>query len=304
MRMAKEAEPQLVAALNKTDPDYAKQAELFGPEKTYVAVLADSLAWLSRPAGRDALLAALPQTDNDTTRTVVAQSLIRFPTEPRLVPAFLAAYNKTAGSATVALMGGANAHGALVSASAQFYDPNLTDWLLKEISGAKGDEADAIQLLAIESAIKLMTPTQKAAVSATALKEGTQREKEMLKLASAVLDKCTNNASCYVSALDAPIPSSPQTASMTAIKASWMAAIYGNAATRDALVTKVDKVKDAGARLALVEAIDHLSPGGDLNAAAALEKIVDADKASGNSNVLMADDAVVKVALRLRARAN
>jgi hypothetical protein len=305
MRMAKDSEPQLVAALNASDPDFAKLDAAFGADKTYVAVVSDSLAWLSRPAGLDAILAALPQqSDNDTNRTIAAQSLIRFPTDPRIVPAFLAAYAKTPGNATVALMGGANAHGTLASASAQLYDPSLTDWLLKEIATAKGDEADAIQLLALESAIKLMTPAQKGAVGASVNREGTPREKEMFKLASAVLDKCGQDSACYVNVLDQPIPSSPPTASMTAIKAAWMAAIYGNATTRDALASKVDKVKEAGARLAIVEAIDHLSPKGDGNTATTLEKIVDADKASGNASVLGADDAVVKVALRLRARAN
>jgi hypothetical protein len=303
MRMPKESEPVLISALNGSDPDLTKLTALFGPDKTHVAVLGDTLAWISRPSGRDAVLSALAQADNDTNRTILAQSLIRFPKDPRLVPAFLGTYNKIGGTASVALMGGANAHGALAQASAQFYDTGLTDWLLKEINTAKGDEADAIQLLGLESAIKLMTPAQKGAVGGAVTREGTPREKEMFKLASAVLDKCKEDAGCYVSSLDQPIPSSPPTASMGAIKASWMAGIYGNAGTRNDLLGKVDKVKEAGARLALVEAIDHLSPQGDASAAAALEKIVDADKASGNQSVLMADDAVVKVAMRLRARA-
>jgi hypothetical protein len=304
LKMGKESEKPLVDALTAADPDFAKQETAFGPEKGYIAVLGDTVAWISRPAGRDAILSVLPQADNDTNRTVLAQSLYRFPPDARIIPAFFAAYNKTAGNATVALMGGASAHGVLVQTAAQFYDPSLTDWLLKEIATAKGDEADAIQLLALESAIKLMTPAQKGAVSGSVQREGTPREKEMFKLAAAVLEKCGQDSACFVNVLDQPIPSSPPTASMTAIKASWMAAIYGNASTRDALVAKVDKVKEAGARLALVEAIDRLSPTGDVNSAAALEKIVDADKASGNANVLMADDAVIKVALRLRARAN
>jgi sulfur relay (sulfurtransferase) DsrF/TusC family protein len=61
-------------------------------------------------------------------------------------------------------------------------------------------------------------------------------------------------------------------------------------------------VKDASARLAIVEAIDALSPGGDAGAADALDKIVASDTTAGDKNVLMADDSVVKIALRLRAR--
>ena len=59
----------------------------------------------------------------------------------------------------------------------------------------------------------------------------------------------------------------------------------------------------ASARLAVVEAIDQLAPHGDTAAADALDKIVASDTKNGDKSVLMADDAVVKVALRLRARA-
>ena len=54
---------------------------------------------------------------------------------------------------------------------------------------------------------------------------------------------------------------------------------------------------------ALVEAIDFLAPQGDPAAADKLEKLVDADRATGDKSLLMGDDGVVKVALRLRARA-
>ena len=72
---------------------------------------------------------------------------------------------------------------------------------------------------------------------------------------------------------------------------------------RAELLKRVDKVKDASARLAVVEAIDRLAPKGDTAAADALDKIVASDQKAGDKNVLMADDSVVKIALRLRARA-
>jgi hypothetical protein len=83
------------------------------------------------------------------------------------------------------------------------------------------------------------------------------------------------------------------------VKAAWMAAIYGNEKTKADLVAKLDKVKDGSVRLAMVEAIDHLSPQGDVNTAAALEKVVDSDRAA---NVNYATDEVYKIALKLRSR--
>jgi hypothetical protein len=110
-----------------------------------------------------------------------------------------------------------------------------------------------------------------------------------------------------VSLLDEPIPSSPPTANWKAIKATWMAVAYtsdaAQAGTRGELLKRMDKVKDAGARLAVVEAIDELAPKGDTATADTLDKLVAADSKSGDRNLLVADDAVVKVALRLRARA-
>jgi hypothetical protein len=292
MKIPKEAEAQLVAALNG-----------FGPEKTHIAILADSVAYISRPAGRDAVLAALGQVDNDSNRVVVAQSLYRFPPDPRILPAFLDAYKKIPPNAHIAMLRGDYGRAALALVSAHFYDPTLVDWLLKEMATANGDEVDALRLSGLEAAIKLMPASRTRAVNDAVAKFGTPREQEMWKAASRVVDKCNADANCYVKTLDEPIPSSPKTANMGAIKASYMAAIYGNAATAKVLASKLDKVKDAGARLALAEAIDHLLPPGDNAVAEMLEKVVDADKAAGNQSVLFADDAVVKVALRLRARA-
>ena len=65
-------------------------------------------------------------------------------------------------------------------------------------------------------------------------------------------------------------------------------------------VSRLVQALDAVVR---VEAIDALSPGGDTAAADKLDKLVAADKASGDKNLAMGDDAVVKVAGRLRARA-
>jgi hypothetical protein len=162
-----------------------------------------------------------------------------------------------------------------------------------------------MQLFALDAAIKLMQPNQARAVEEQVNKEGTPREKEMFKLASGVMAKCTTDANCYVKVLDDPIPSSPPTAAEAAVKASWMAAMYGVGKTdvRAALVDKVDKVKQPGARLALCSAIDYLAPQGDTAAADKLDKIVEADTATGDKNLLMGDDVVVKVSERLRARA-
>jgi hypothetical protein len=51
------------------------------------------------------------------------------------------------------------------------------------------------------------------------------------------------------------------------------------------------------------EAIDYLAPKGDPAIADKLDKLVEADTATGDKSLLMGDDVVVKVSQRLRARA-
>lgn len=309
LKMAPAAEPELIKALNGSDPDYVKAGEAF-KDKTNLAIIADTLALLSRPGGRDAVLAALPTADTDTARTGFAQALVQFPKDPRIEPAFMSAYGKLKWDASVDLLGPLKPRAALAQASANFYDAGLTDWLVKE-TGAAPDAAS--KLLPIEAALKLMPPNKKEAVGAALQKAKAelpadvyQASRQMFDFAGQALDKCTTNATCYLGLLDEPIPSSPTTANWRAIKASWMSVIYGEGnpdATRNELVKRVDKVKDPSARLAIVEAIDELSPKGDVRTADALDKIVAADTRAGDKGVLMADDSVVKIALRLRARA-
>jgi hypothetical protein len=222
----------------------------------------------------------------------------------------MAAYNKLKWDASVELLGPLRPRAALAQASAGFYDPSLTDWLMKETATAPDA---ASKLLPIEAALKVMPQNKKDAVGAALQKAKAelpgdvfQASKQMFDFASQTLDKCGTNGSCYLGVLDQPIPSSPTTANWRAIKASWMTVIYGQGnpdATRVELLKRVEKIKDPSARLAVVEAIDELAPKGDIRAANALDTMVAADKRSGEQGVLMADDSVVKIALRLRARA-
>jgi hypothetical protein len=298
-RMPKEAEPVLITALKGTDPELQALADKY-PDKAYIPRIAEPLAYISRPAGRDAILEALDKADNDSNRTVLATELTHFPSDPKIVKAYVDAYNKVPANSAIGLLGGGNGHAIIAQSAANLFDPSLTDWLLKETASAKGEAADAMPPAALQAAIKLMNNSQEKSVGDAVNKiSGQAIEKDMFKSASAVLDKCKQDATCYVGVLDTPVPSTPPAAKMGHVKAAWMAAIYGNQATKQDLVGKVDKVKDGSVRLAMVEAIDHLSPQGDAANADKLEAIVDADKKAG---VNYANDEVYKLALMLRSR--
>lgn len=303
MKMPVEAEPVLISALTGSDPELAKMGAAFGPDKAHLAILADSLAYLSRPKGKEAILDMLGKAENDTQRAIMAQSLIRYPTDKKITDAYLGAYGKIPANTPIALMNGIDGHAALLQAAAQFYQPDLTAWVLKEINAAKGEQAEAMHLFALEAAIKLMPPDKVEEVGAAVKKHGTPLEQTKFDKAKEATDKCKQDAACYVGILDEPIPSTPDTAKFKAVKACWMAAAYGKDDTKAALLGKIEKIKDGVIRLSIVQVIDHLAPNGDEAAATALEKIVAADVASGNAAQIAADDALSKVALMLRARA-
>jgi hypothetical protein len=308
LKMAKDAEPELIKALMGQDPDYVKAAEGF-EDKAGIGVIAEVLAQLGRPAGRDAILKVLPTADSDTARTELAQALVQMPNDPPVEPAFLDAYKKITWDSTDKLMGSLKPRAALAQQSAKFYDPKLVDWLLKELKKAPDYSA---RLLMLDAAFKLMTPERKADVVDAMAKVKKEAPADIFALStqmfdggSAALDKCKTDVACYMSLLDEPISSASPTANTKVIKATWMTVIYGatNAgATRGELLKHLDKVRNTGARIALVEAIDELAPQGDVATADALDKIVAADAKGGDKNLIATDNTVAQVAWRLRVR--
>ena len=297
-KMPKEAEPELIKAL-KGEGDYEKLAEAY-PEKAYMPLVAEPLAYISRPAGLAAIQEALASANNDQNRTILATYLTYFPTDPKNVKAYTDAYSKVAPNAAIPLMGGANGHAILAGTAANFFDASLTEWILKEVASAKGEAADAMPVSALPAAMKLMTVDQAKAVGDAVNKiPGQAIEKDMYKSASAVLDKCKKDAACYLGVLDTPVPSAPPAAKMGHVKAVWMAVELHPDDTKAKLLERVEKVKDGSVRLAILEGIDTLSPNGDAAAADKLEKLVETDRAAGNA---AGTDEMYRIALKLRSR--
>lgn len=297
-KMPKEAEPVLVQAL-KGEGDFATLAGAY-PEKAYVPLIAEPLAYISRTAGRDAIMAALASADNDTNRTILATYLTYFPPTKETLKAYQDAAGKVGPNSAIGLMGGANGHAILAGTAANFFDSSMTEWILKEVAAAKGEAADAMPASGLPAAIKLMTSDQAKAVEAAVNKiSGPALEKDMFKSASAVLDKCKKDNACYLGVLDTPVPSAPPAAKMGHVKAVWMVASSGDAGSKAKLLEKVVAIKDGSVRLALLEAIDHLSPQGDAAAGDRLEKQVETDTAAGNK---AGTDEMYRIALKLKSR--
>lgn len=298
MKMPKESEPELIKAL-KGEGDYQKLADGY-EARGYLPLVAEPLAYISRPAGNAAIVEQLQKPDlTPQNRVMLARYLGHFPPEPKNVTAYKDAYAKVPADASIAAMNGANGHALMLEASANLWDSTLTEWIVKEVNSAK-TEVESYQSSGLPAAIKLMTNEQSKVVNDAVNKiSGPAVEKEKFKSANSVLDKCKKDSACYLSFLDTPIPSTPDTAKWGHYKAVWMAVELKDGSTKAKLVEKLDKVKDPDVRFDLLLAIDALSPQGDAAVADKLDKLVTEAEKSGNKSGV---DEMYRIALKLRSR--
>ncbi|MBX3229153.1 MAG: hypothetical protein KIT84_02370 [Labilithrix sp.] len=297
-KMAKEAEPELIKAL-KGEGDYQKLAEAY-PERSYLPLIAEPIAYIGRPSGLAAIIEQLADTKlTPQNRVALTSYLTYWPADAKVINAYKDSYTKVPADVPIAAMGGGNGHAILVGAAALFFDSSLTDWIVKEYTNAKGMAADEMPRSALPAAIKLMTAEQTKMVNDAVNKiSGPASEKEMFKSASAILDKCKKDDACYLSVLDTPVPSSPLSSKYGHIKAVWMATMNKGPDTKAKLLERLEKVKDGDVRLYMIEAIDILSPQGDPAAADKLDKIVETDSKAK----VPGTDEMYRIALKLRSK--
>lgn len=306
-KMPKDAEPVLIAALAGTDPELAKLADK-SEEDAWRVRVAHGLAALSRPAGRDAIVDALPKMTNDKARAMLALDLTRFPPTARSTAAFREAFAKIPPELQVTTEGGIHeramdARAMLASAAPSFFDPSMIDWLLKvKDTVGRAHNLDDFDSAAVPASIELMTaPTANKVAAALNGVSKQKASKQTFDNALALLNECKKSAACYVKELQKPLPASHSPSDrIRHLKAARMAGIHGDGTTRAALVDRLAGIQDQDIRRAMLAAIDHLSPNGDAAVADKLEALVATERAS---NVLVAHDEMVSVAIRLRSRA-
>jgi HEAT repeat protein len=306
IRMGKASVPFLLQALGGQDADvveYAKANSGGNPEeaKSYVRWAAVMLGGIGRAEAGEPLIQALGGLDSDVNRAVVARELAKLPATPASIKAFQTAFEKVPPSTLMPL--GDNARGQLMEEAAHFYDSALVPWMLKQIKEAKGEENDknSLQISALTSAIKLMKKDQMADVKAAVEKEGTPVEKDAFKLAADVLNACGENVGCYLSKLQEPAAQEQKT-QFIGLKSAYMLSILGNQGTAMEIAKQLQKVRNAAVRFTAVSAIDHLVQKDTGPVIDALQKIVDENKAKGDTNMMQSDTPVKQVIYRLRAR--
>ncbi len=314
LRMPRAAVPVLVSALDGSDADFADRERQWDADKGWVAIVVSVLGATATNAARDAIVAYLPRIDTPSNLAAAAQSLVWFPSTPALVAQFKSVYARLPPIAMQADADTGTERAQALGVVGELFDPALGSWALAEAANAKGTNELAARIGAIQGAIKSMRRTDEPAIeraiaSLDRLPMAPAEKKMILgdvrtvfKLASETTGKCATNASCYVKILEEPIPQTSN-ANWRAIKAAYAAAQFGNDQTRKDLIAHLANVKNPGARLAMAVAILHLAPSGDASDADAMDAIVADDNARHDADAIRSDDALVKVANMLRARA-
>jgi hypothetical protein len=270
--IGKEAVPVLLDALAGKDAELvelskSKAADHGGIATSYVAAAAWALGEVGRVEARDALVRALKSADNDPNRAAVARALTKISPSADASKAFQEAYEKLAPAAKMALSNVA-ARPALLDAAAGFYDPELVPWLLKQIKGAKGADAEDVRAAGLRAALALMKGAQAPAVAQVVEKFGTAAAKDGFRAGSQLVESCDVAVDCYQAKI-------AETEAAAGVKAAYMLGELGDTSAAGRLIEKVAQFKSDGARIAALAAVDHLVKDGGKGLADSLEKAKD-----------------------------
>lgn len=279
-------------------------------DSSYVNTAALILGTLGREETAAPLMEAVGKAE-DLPRAIIARELTKVPKTPETLKAFQDAFEKT--PLNTSMPSGNGAREALLDAGCNFFDASLVPWIVKTAMTMKGEEdsLEPIREASLSAAMKLMTPDQvkvvddlynmKATVDGKATTVGKGFEKEY-KIAKDLLAKCESKVDCYVGKLSEPASQAEDT-QFQGIKSAYMSGVLGNADTRQKIVDAMPKITNAGVRFFSVQAIDSLSPKGDVAMAQKLQKIVEDVEATRDPSRIAANAPFKTVIYRLNARA-
>ena len=269
----------------------------------YVQTAAIIVGTIGRGEGVAPMLEALKKAEKDVTRALIARELVKLPRSAESLTAFKEAFEKISIEANIPP--GMNALQMLAEAAGQFYNAELIDWLLERADKTKGsgDDLKALQGAIVVTTIKLAKTDQLDKVKAAVDKYGTKLEKDLYAQAEKLVKQCTDKADCYLVEMEKST-NQEQATQFIGIKAGYMGAILGGETQRDELVKRIDSFENAAVRFVAAQTIDHLSPKGSKEAAAALRKVVDKNAEGGDKNKMAGDAPIKQVMYRIEARAD
>jgi len=301
--------PMLSDALLGKDTEineWAKGAVKTNPEAAVIRSAALVIGTVGRADGAKPLMDALVAAKDDPTRAIIARELSKVPTSPESLKAYMDVLMKM--PVSVDLPTGEVAAAMLTETVDAFYDASVVDQLIKRGKDAKGSDDDkrTIRDSTIVALIHLMKADQVAAVE-KAINEWAPKpdenklEKEAFAKSKNTVTACGDKLECYLAKIEEPALQE-QKDQVAAIKAAYMLGILGNDGTRNEMIKRLPKIKNAAIKFSVAKAIDHLTPKGDKGAADAIKKVIDDNKQKGDQNVIMGDAPLRQIMARIVAR--
>ncbi|HEX4473461.1 MAG TPA: HEAT repeat domain-containing protein [Polyangiaceae bacterium] len=312
VKIGKPAAARAVKLLSDQDPTLAAYsiarvqkatgAKEVPKDKPYISTAAVILGVMGRPETLDAMVTALKAASDESTRAIIAREIAKIPPTPASKLAFRQAYESI--SLDTQIPPGANALETLTESSSQFYDPEFVPWLLERAEKTKGtgEDKSLLQTTALLSAIKLMKQDQVGIVGDGVKKWGSPIEKDAFQQSSGLLQACGSKEECFLANIE---KSENQDRSKQAIgiKAGYMFGVLGNDQARGQLIDGLSSIDNAALRFVAAQTIDFLSPKGSLEAADALQKIIDKNAKTADKDKIANDEPLKQVMFRIRARA-
>ena len=293
-------------------------------ETAHFGAAAIIVATIGREEGKKPMIAALERNaeilkhgddqakkDAEVTRAIIARELPKLPRDPELIKMFQEVYEGT--SITANIPPGLPAREQLLEACGTFFDASLAPWVIDQALKLKGDEDDTAPIqdatlgMAMKIALEEHIPALEklAAVKVTKPQPttiGKSYEKEMAITKKALKDCSGKGVECWLAKLVEP-ESQAETTQFQGIKAAYMLGILGDEKVKDKIVEALPQVTNPAARFVTVSVLDRLSPKGDNALADKLEKIVQKNLDSRDSNKIQSDAPLNTIIHRLRARA-
>ncbi len=309
VKIGQPAMPMLSDALLGKDTEineWAKGAVKTNPEAAVIRSAALVIGTVGRADGAKPLIDALTAAKDDPTRAIIARELSKVPTSPESLKAYMDVLMKM--PVSVDLPTGEVAAAMLTETVDAFYDASVVDQLIKRGKDAKGSDDDkrTIRDSTIVALIHLMKADQVAAVE-KAINEWAPKpdenklEKEAFAKSKNTVTACGDKLECYLAKIEEPALQE-QKDQVAAIKAAYMLGILGNEGTRNEMIKRLPKIKNAAIKFSVAKAIDHLTPKGDKAAADAIKKVIDDNKQKGDQNVIMGDAPLRQIMARIVAR--
>jgi hypothetical protein len=280
-------------------------------ESAHVGVAAIVLASIGRAESAPALIEVMGKS-NPRTRAILAREIPKLPATPATEKAFQAAYDRT--PPTLTLTAATAARESMIEAAGWFFDPALVPWMVRSALTLKGGsfDIDPIREATLIAALKSMKTGHLAEVDKllAAATEGADGRPGTLgqaftresAIARSLLETCKEELDCYFAALVDPATQG-RTTQFRGLKAAYMIGSLGGPTTRQRLVESLPKISNMAIRQVVAQALDHLSPRGDVGLADTLQSIVDAGEASKDPARRAGDAPLKTVVYRLRARA-